>query len=231
MKGFNFEKNLDHQTSAVNSTIGVFEGVSIVHPTELDKNYINPVLDHLDGNSYYANNITTIRLNNGIDQKTERYVNIVDIMMETGTGKTYTYTKTIFELNKRFGIFKFIVVVPTLSIKAGTIDFLKSESSREHFKEQYGKVLNLHIVESQKNTGKKSYIPPAVTSFVNSGNYEKNTIQVMIINAGMINSDTLHKSFDRALFDKYAVPSKAIGAVKPFMIIDEPHKFAQDNKT
>ena len=231
MKGFNFEKNLDHQTSAVNSTIGVFEGVSIVHPTELDKNYINPVLDHLDGNSYYANNITTIRLNNGIDQKTERYVNIVDIMMETGTGKTYTYTKTIFELNKRFGIFKFIVVVPTLSIKAGTIDFLKSESSREHFKEQYGKVLNLHIVESQKNTGKKSYIPPAVTSFVNSGNYEKNTIQVMIINAGMINSDTLHKSFDRALFDKYAVPSEAIGAVKPFMIIDEPHKFAQDNKT
>ncbi|MCB0703542.1 MAG: type III restriction-modification system endonuclease [Ignavibacteriae bacterium] len=231
MKGFNFEKNLDHQTSAVNSTIGVFEGVSIVHPTELDKNYINPVLDHLDGNSYYANNITTIRLNNGIDQKTERYVNIVDIMMETGTGKTYTYTKTIFELNKRFGIFKFIVVVPTLSIKAGTIDFLKSESSREHFKEQYGKVLNLHIVESQKNTGKKSYIPPAVTSFVNSGDYEKNTIQVMIINAGMINSDTLHKSFDRALFDKYAVPSEAIGAVKPFMIIDEPHKFAQDNKT
>jgi len=232
MKGFNFEKNLDHQTSAVNSTIGVFEGVSIVHPTELDKNYINPVLDHLDGNSYYAHNITTIRSDNGIDQKTERYVNIVDIMMETGTGKTYTYTKTIFELNKRYGIFKFIVVVPTLSIKAGTVDFLKSESSREHFKEQYGKVLNLHIVESQKGTkGKKSYIPPAVTSFVNSGNYEKNTIQVMIINTGMINSDTLHKSFDKALFDKYAIPSEAIGAVKPFMIIDEPHKFAQDNKT
>jgi type III restriction enzyme len=59
--------------------------------------------------------------------------------METGTGKTYTYTKTIFELNKNYGIFKFIVVVPTLSIKAGTIDFLKSDSSREHFKEQYGK--------------------------------------------------------------------------------------------
>jgi type III restriction enzyme len=232
MKGFNFEKNLDHQTSAVNSTIGVFEGVSLVQPAELDSNYINPVLDHLDGNNYYARNITTIRLDNGIDQKTERYVNIVDIMMETGTGKTYTYTKTIFELNKRFGIFKFIVVVPTLSIKAGTVDFLKSESSREHFKEQYGKVLNLHIVESQKGTkGKKSYIPPAVTSFVNSGNYEKNTIQVMIINTGMINSDTLHKSFDKALFDKYAIPSEAIGAVKPFMIIDEPHKFAQDNKT
>ena len=156
----------------------------------------------------------------------------IDIMMETGTGKTYTYTKTIFELNKNYGIFKFIVVVPTLSIKAGTIDFLKSDSSREHFKEQYGKTLHLHIVESQKNSkSKKSFIPPAVTSFVNAGTFEKNSIQVMIINAGMINSETMQKSFDKGLFDKYTVPFDAIGATKPFMIIDEPHKFGQGNKT
>jgi type III restriction enzyme len=153
-------------------------------------------------------------------------------MMETGTGKTYTYTKTIFELNKQYGIFKFIVVVPTLSIKAGTIDFLKSDSSREHFKEQYGKTLHLHVVESLKNgKSKKSYIPPAVTSFVNSGNFEKNSIQVLIINAGMINSDTMQKSFDKGLFDKYTVPFDAIGATKPFLIIDEPHKFGTGNKT
>nr|WP_315971720.1 DEAD/DEAH box helicase family protein [Haemophilus aegyptius] len=44
--------------------------------------------------------------------------------METGTGKTYTYTKTMFELNRELGVFKFIVVVPTLSIKAGTKNFL-----------------------------------------------------------------------------------------------------------
>ena len=75
--------------------------------------------------------------------------------METGTGKTYTYTKTIFELNKLFGIFKFIIVVPTLAIKAGTIDFLTSDSTIEHFKEQYGKIINLHIVESQKKTKNK----------------------------------------------------------------------------
>ncbi len=122
--------------------------------------------------------------------------------------------------------------MPTLSIKAGTIDFLKSDSSREHFKEQYGKTLHLHIVESQKNgKSKKSYIPPAVTSFVNSGNFEKNSIQVLIINAGMINSDTMQKSFDKGLFDKYTVPFDAIAATKPFIIIDEPHKFAQGNKT
>ncbi len=89
-----------------------------------------------------------------------------------------------------------------------------------------------HIVESQKNKkNKKSFLPPAVTSFVNAGNFEKNSIQVMIINAGMINSETMQKHFDKSLFDKYAVPLNAIAATKPFVIIDEPHKFGQGNKT
>lgn len=232
MKGFNFEKNLNHQSHAVDSTIGVFQDISLIQPTEADKNYINPAFDFQTGNTY-PNNIRTIKENNGgISEKIKRDSNIIDIMMETGTGKTYTYTKTIFELNKQYGIFKFIVVVPTLSIKAGTIDFLKSDSSREHFKEQYGKTFHLHVVESLKNgKSKKSYIPPAVTSFVNSGNFEKNSIQVMIINAGMINSETMQKSFDKGLFDKYTIPFDAIGATKPFMIIDEPHKFGTGNKT
>jgi len=231
MKGFNFEKNLSHQSHAVDSTIAVFENISLFQPTEVDKNYINSAFDFLTDRAY-PQNIRTVQESNGIDEKIKRNSNIIDIMMETGTGKTYTYAKTIFELNKNYGIFKFIVVVPTLSIKAGTIDFLKSDSSREHFKEQYGKTLHLHIVESQKNgKSKKSYIPPAVSSFVNAGNFEKNSIQVMIINAGMINSETMQKSFDKGLFDKYNVPFDAVSATKPFMIIDEPHKFAQGNKT
>ena len=231
MKGFNFEKNLNHQSHAVESTIAVFENISLVQPTEADKNCINPTFDFLSDWAY-PQNLRAIQERNGVNEKIKRNSNIIDIMMETGTGKTYTYTKTIFELNKNYGIFKFIVVVPTLSIKAGTIDFLKSDSSREHFKEQYGKTLHLHIVESQKNSkSKKSFIPPAVTSFVNAGTFEKNSIQVMIINAGMINSETMQKSFDKGLFDKYTVPFDAIGATKPFMIIDEPHKFGQGNKT
>ena len=231
MKGFNFEKNLNHQSHAVDSTIAVFENISLVQPTEADKNYINPAFDFTTERTY-PENIRAIQEDNGVNEKIKRNSNIIDIMMETGTGKTYTYTKTIFELNKNYGIFKFIVVVPTLSIKAGTIDFLKSDSSREHFKEQYGKTLHLHIVESQKNSkSKKSFIPPAVTSFVNAGTFEKNSIQVMIINAGMINSETMQKSFDKGLFDKYTIPFDAVGATKPFMIIDEPHKFGQGNKT
>ena len=243
MKGFNFEKNLLHQENAVESTLAVFENLQLHPVSEVDKNYINPVFNLIEkqGNVFYNHilpfdqyfdNIHNRQKKNSIEEKPIAKSNIIDIMMETGTGKTYTYTKTIFELNKQYGIFKFIIVVPTLSIKAGTIDFLKSDSSREHFKEQYGKTLHLHIVESQKNSkSKKTHIPPAVTSFVNTGNFEKNSIQVMIINAGMINSETMQKSFDKGLFDKYTVPFDAIVATKPFMIIDEPHKFGTSNKT
>lgn len=235
MKRLNFEKDLLHQKQAVESTIAVFENLPLIQPTGVDKNHINPVFDF--NNLQYRRNISQIQSDNQISQNStlkiqNSYSNIIDIMMETGTGKTYTYTKTIFELNKNYGIFKFIIVVPTLSIKAGTINFLKSDSCREHFQEQYGKTIQLHIVESQNsNKNKKTLIPPSVISFVEAGNFEKNAIQVMIINAGMINSDTMRKSYDKNLLDKYTVPFKAIASVKPFVIIDEPHRFAQDKKT
>lgn len=232
MAWFNFEKNLEHQTQAVDSTVWVFEWLEIIEPNQIEKNYVNPVLDFKKSSSDYYDNIRKIQNFNWITENIKSWENIIDIMMETGTGKTYTYTKTIFEINKLYGINKFVVVVPTLSIKAGAINFLTSESSRNHFKEQYGKTLKLHIIESQKSSkSKKSYLPPAVNSFVNAGTFDKNAIQVMIINAWMINSDTMQKSFDTSLFDRYSVPMDAIWATNPFLIIDEPHKFSQGNKT
>ena len=62
MKGFNFEKNLNHQSHAVDSTIGVFLNIPFVKPTEADKNYINPAFDFQTGNTY-PNNIRTIKEN------------------------------------------------------------------------------------------------------------------------------------------------------------------------
>jgi len=232
MKGFNFEKNLQHQTQAVKSTVAVFGNLVVEKAKGVDKQFINPVLNIYDGNNTYPKNIIELQKLNNIEGKANLNSSIIDIMMETGTGKTYTYTKTIFELNKNYSFFKFIVIVPTLSIKAGTINFLKSDSARAHFKEQYGKTIKLHIVESKKGgKNKKSFMPPAVNSFVNAGVYEKTSIQVMVINAGMINSETMRKSFDKGIFDKHTVPFKAISAVNPFLIIDEPHKFSKANKT
>jgi type III restriction enzyme len=232
MKGFNFEKNLPHQTASVNSSISVFENLEFSKSIGTEKQCINPSIDLNKSFKQYYDNIKSLQSFNSIEENIKAGSNIIDVMMETGTGKTYTYTKTIFELNKNFGIFKFIIIVPTLSIKAGTIDFLKSESARQHFKEQYGKTIKLHIVESKKGgKSKKSHMPPSVNSFVNAGTFEKNIIQVLIINAGMINSDTMQKSFDKNLFDKYSIPFDAISAVKPFLIIDEPHKFATSKLT
>lgn len=231
MSGFNFEKNLEHQSQAIKSTVGIFDCVDIIKAEGTEKEFINPYFNK-DINFKYVNNIGNIQEQNGIERKVNGKSNIIDIMMETGTGKTYTYTKTIFELNKQYGIFKFIIVVPTLPIKAGTINFLNSDSAREHFKEQYKKTLSLHIVESKKNiNNKKTFMPSSINSFVNTGSFEKDKIQVLIINTGMINSKTLQEKFDSNLFDKYNVPFDAISATKPFMIIDEPHKFDKDNKT
>jgi len=231
MPKFNFEKNLDHQSRAVKSTVGVFDGVEITKPQGIEKELINPTFNK-NANFKYVDNIGNFQEQNSIERNPKSKSNILDIMMETGTGKTYTYTKTIFELNKLYGIFKFIIVVPTLPIKAGTINFLNSDSAREHFKEQYNKTIKLHIVESSKGRkNKKSYMPPAVNNFVKAGSFEKNKIQILIINAGMINSKTMQEKFDKNLIDKYFVPFEAITITKPFMIIDEPHKFAKENTT
>lgn len=232
MKGLNFEKNLTHQTLAVNSMVSVFQDLAIEDSKGVNRSFINPLILRNKPLTTFCGNVTQLQKDNDIAETYSRE-NIIDIMMETGTGKTYTYTKTIFELNKHYRLFKFIVVVPTLSIKAGTVNFLKSDSCREHFKEQYGKTIKLHIVESLKGNkkSKKSFMPPAVNSFCNAGSYDKKSIEVMIINAGMINSDTMQRSHDKGLFDQFTVPFDGISAVRPVLIIDEPHKFSQQNAT
>ena len=99
MKGFNFEKNLSHQSQAVKSTVKVFENMQIEQASGINQNYINPEFNFMSSMEY-ARNIEQIQQSNGITEILRFNSNILDIMMETGTGKTYTYTKTIFELNK-----------------------------------------------------------------------------------------------------------------------------------
>jgi len=230
-KQFRFEKNLPHQTRAVNSIIEVFKGLPIRESFGIDAHLVNPIIDK-DADIYrYRRNIQRVQEVNSIAFNPPiKDSNIIDIMMETGTGKTYTYVKAMFEINKHYGIFKFIVVVPTLAIKAGTVNFLKSESAREHFKEQYGKVAKVYVVESQKG-GKKEFMPTSILDFVRVDRRDKDSIHVLVINAGMINSDTLKKNFDRTLFDKYSRSIDALACTNPFVIIDEPHRFAKENKT
>lgn len=233
MAGFTYEKNLLHQEKAIESVLSVFDRVHLKHGSRDE----NPEI--VFSGSLKSDNLHKIQQMNGVGDIALSGSNVLDIAMETGTGKTYTYTKTMFELNRVLGIFKFIVVVPTLSIKAGTKNFLQSSALAEHFRKDFAglygeKEIKLYVVESQKSKAKKSTMPSEIVRFVETDDTQK--IHVLLINAGMINSDTMagkDKGNDgsRLIKDKYHVPFEALAAVKPFVIVDEPHKFPKDKKT
>ena len=135
----------------------------------------------------------------------------LDIEMETGTGKTYVYIKTIFELNKRYGFSKFIVVVPSIAIREGVKKTF--EITEEHFMEYYHKKARYFIYNS-KNLN-------ALDSFSSSSN-----INVMIINAQAFNARgadarRIYESLDEFQSRR---PIDVIAANKPILIIDEPQK-------
>ncbi|WP_120430809.1 type III restriction-modification system endonuclease [Acinetobacter baylyi] len=234
-KQFHFEGNLPHQQRAVDSVLAVLENIKFDKPNQQMVLVSNPKApqDKQLGLSDYAKSIEAVQKYNeivGLTIKPEE--NVLDISMETGTGKTYTYTKMMFELNARLKLFKFIVVVPTLPIKAGTINFLKSQASQEHFATNYqNKSIRCHVVESQSNKkSKKDLMPQSILDFVQAPDDEQ-TIHVLVINAGMINSDTLSKKYDRAVFDQFSTPVDAIASIAPMVIIDEPHRFPTAQKT
>ncbi|MGJ0303321.1 type III restriction-modification system endonuclease [Aliarcobacter cryaerophilus] len=232
MGGFNFERDLPHQIRAVESIVKLFDDVGAKElPNKLQANYSNPSIK-FSGNKFYEN-LTKVQEYNCIDKKYyKKGSNVLDISMETGTGKTYTYTKMMFELNKHLNQSKFIVIVPTLSIKAGTISFLNSKATKDHFRQEYKREIKTYIVESNKNKkSKKNFMPQAIRDFVVEDSLPNKKIHILIVNQGMINSETMSQEYDVNLLDGYSNPFKAIASLQPIAIIDEPHKFKIDNKT
>jgi len=121
------------------------------------------------------------------------------------------------ELNKQTGVTKFIVAVPRVAIKAGTVSFLKSPAAKEHFREQFDRDIKVYEVKSQKaRKGKKEYMPQAISDFCRADSQmNKKAIHILVINSGMINSKTMNKAFDVALFDEFNVPHEAIANARP----------------
>ena len=143
------------------------------------------------------------------------------VEMETGTGKTYTYIKTMFELNKLYGWLKFIVVVPSIAIREGV---LKSfESMSDHFAEQYGKRMEYFVYNSKKLE--------MIDHFSQSSNIHVMIINTQAFNASM-NEDKNQEgrggdAAARIIFTKqekfgWRKPIDVIAKNRPIMIIDEP---------
>lgn len=131
------------------------------------------------------------------------------IEMETGTGKTYTYIRTIMELNRKYGWLKFIIVVPSVAIREGVLKSFQMTS--DHFLMEYETKPNFFVYESS-DLG-------SIQTFANSTN-----IQVMIINSQAFNAtgkDARRIHMEQEDF-KWRKPIDVIASTRPILIIDEP---------
>jgi type III restriction enzyme len=135
------------------------------------------------------------------------------VEMETGTGKTYVYIRTAIELYLKYGISKYVIVVPTIAIREGVISTL--DLTKEHFKEMYSGIQYDSYVYDSKNVNR-------LRQFATSSH-----LQILIINIAAFNKDDniIHKQVD-ALGGK--APIDFIKAVKPVVIMDEPQRLASD---
>lgn len=228
--GLKLEKGLKHQSEAVDKINKVFENVPILNNT---LKYANPIINL--NSSKLLDNIkelndtlpSSLKGNVGIGN----YLNI-DVKMETGTGKTYVYTKTIFELNKNYGIHKFIILVPSLPIKLGTTNFINSYESISHFRDQYGKSIDLYVLNAKKGNKKgKDTFPSSIREFVETSELIRNRISVLIVNMQLFKDNSMLTKDYSSTVEDFSIPSEAINATRPFIIIDEPHRFSKGNKT
>lgn len=154
--------------------------------------------------------INTIQRANQIkpSEKLEGRFNLT-IEMETGVGKTYTYIKTMYELNKHYGWSKFIVVVPSIAIREGV--YKSFQVTQEHFAEEYGKKVRFFIYNSSQLT--------EIDRFASD-----NSINVMIINSQAFNARRKDARRIYMKLDEFRSrrPIDIIAKTNPIMIIDEP---------
>lgn len=163
----------------------------------------------------------------------------IDIKMETGTGKTYVGLRTIYQLFKSYGLFKFIIVVPTPAIKEGWKKFIESSYSKQHFSNYYENIqINLNIINAGDFNSNKGVIPSHLIDFIEGDSLNASTIQILLINASMLNSENMkgiisrgknkgRERFNQTLLTGYTKPIEAIKATKSIVLIDEPHKFQE----
>lgn len=228
------QQQLPHQQKAIDAIADVFSGAYISAPTQF---YRNPTFSLAD--THIATNIKRLQselppeYHSNVPVSDSEYLNL-DIKMETGTGKTYVYTKTMFELHKRYGFNKFIIAVPSLAIKAGTEQFLNEPYARRHFTDGcgYGTEIETLVLEAPKNKKKgRSYFPSVVSEFVKGSCQNTKKIYVLLVNMQLLTNGKMltRDDYDYGVEGFYR-PFNAIASTKPIVIIDEPHRFSRNQK-
>lgn len=218
-----FEPNLDYQMQAIEAVCDLFRGQEICRteftvtmklPEEMQMSLGMAQSDLGVGNRLtllddeLLKNLADIQLRGGLPPSDSLASGDFTVEMETGTGKTYVYLRTIFELNKRYGFTKFVIVVPSVAIKEGVYKTL--QITEEHFKGLYAGVpFDYFLYDSAK--------PGPVRNFATSAN-----IQIMVVTVGAINKkdvNNLYKESEKTGGEK---PIDLIKATRPIIIVDEP---------
>lgn len=238
------ESNLPHQLMPVEGVAAVVEDSIQEAPKASNQ---NPQLKYqLSGAALMAVREKANILDKATKQRVTHYMltdkinslphhRLLDIKMETGTGKTYVYTRTMFELHKRCGINKFIIAVPTLPIKAGTASFLQEPEVERHFKNvcHYNAEIELCLLEPSKTKKKgRQNMPSAVGHFFYGTHHVKNKIYVLLLNTQLLTNGKLltRDDYDQMLGDFHR-PVNAIADTRPVLIIDEPHRMERGSKS
>ncbi|MGR3808641.1 type III restriction-modification system endonuclease [Pasteurella testudinis] len=226
---------LPHQTACLEAVSRVFEEVGFYGGTEIHQNPVFNINDDV-----IKENIKAIQsgdedykaIPRAYRTKRDDGVLGIDIRMETGTGKTYCYTRLMYELNKRYGFYKFILLVPTTPIKEGTRSFIEADYSKQHFSDLYpGRAISLSVLNPQKKTKGRKMFPQAISDFARGTRLEKNRINALLMSSGMLLSKkTMDNDYDQTLFGTFTKPYDTLASTRPIVIIDEPHKFKVENK-
>lgn len=214
---FQFEDDLDYQMQAIHSTVELFRGLSrhvdgIYRPNRIRKvGESDPVRNNdIVVGSRLLENLRKVQLSNDLfADNVLADGNNFTIEMETGTGKTYVYLRTILELYQEYGFRKFMIVVPSIAIRKGVEKSM--EQLADHFKRLYNIDICKHSFIYDSNNPKQ----------ISSKLVESNDLSICVLNIQAFNKDTnkIRKE------DEYGQNLwEDIKYIKPIVIIDEPQK-------
>jgi type III restriction enzyme len=230
-----FESNLDYQADAIKAVCDLFRGQEVCRSVftvtrefagsneQLSLPGVNgskqlslPGLSNELGignrlqllDDELLKNLEKIQLCNSLKPSTSLDSHDFTVEMETGTGKTYVYLRTIFELNLRYGFTKFVIVVPSVAIKEGVYKTL--QITEEHFRSHYANAPFQYFLYDSNKLGQ-------VRSFATSPH-----IQIMVVTVGAINKKDVNNLYKESEKTNDEKPIDLIRNTRPIVIVDEP---------
>ncbi|NBJ08913.1 DEAD/DEAH box helicase [Alistipes sp. Z76] len=219
-----FEPNLEYQQEAIGAVVGLFEGQTLEDSDyrygmreEGQFDFINGVGNHLAlTDEQILANLQKVQEQNEVPVSESLDGMHFSVEMETGTGKTYVYLRTIYELNNRYGFKKFVIVVPSVPIREGVLKNL--QITHEHFQTLYDNIpVNYKVYDRNRIS--------QMRGFAASDNIE---ILVINIDAFAKDENVINKPNDKLNGQE---PIKFIQSTCPIVIVDEPQNMESEKRS